>query len=164
MIRNAPGYSAPSQGHSLEQLAAWPESAACHFRYTMPAAYLFAIHATVVGKKASIEGAKEYLQQLMADLGNPTDPLEQMVIQQIAIAHHSLGRLHTGRATATTAAQIKQLDTATTQQSAEFRGLVQVLVDYRGGGEIPTHLTQILQQNVAENQQVEFVGDDQTDR
>src|SRR4051794_23672514 len=35
-----------------------------------------------------------YLQSLMTEAGNPSDPIERMMIEQIAIAHHNIGRLH----------------------------------------------------------------------
>lgn len=37
---------------------------------------------------------KLFLDQLLEDCGNPSDPIERMMVEQLALAHHACGHLH----------------------------------------------------------------------
>ena len=41
-----------------------------------------------------------YLLGVLEDAGNPTDPIERMLVEQICLAHHNIGRLHVKAASA----------------------------------------------------------------
>ena len=98
-----------------------------------------------------------YMEQLLVDCGDTADPIERMLIEQIALAHHNIGRLHVQAARAETIQQANAYNSAAARLLAEFRRTVSTLKNYR---EPPTtkHVTVVQQQNVAENQQVAFVN------
>lgn len=80
-----------------------------------------------------------------------------MLVEQIALAHHNIGRLHVQAARAETIQQANAYNSAAARLLAEFRRSVLALKSYR---EPPTtrQVTVVQQQNVAENQQVAFVN------
>ena len=45
------------------------------------------------GKKIDLVAYKVMLDEMVRDLGDPTDPLQRMLAEQLVIAHHVCGRL-----------------------------------------------------------------------
>ena len=58
----------------------------------MGGSYLYATASHIVGSNISPESFVAYLDQLLEEAGQPTDPIERMLIEQIAMAHHNIGR------------------------------------------------------------------------
>lgn len=54
---------------------------------------LYWVVSTTLSDKISPEAFKQYRDILLEDAGNPNDPIEKMLIEQLALAHFSIGRL-----------------------------------------------------------------------
>jgi len=97
-----------------------------------------------------------YMEKTLRDAGNPQDPVEAMMIEQVTIAHHNVGRLLMAAAAAETIEQAKLYNDAATKLLGEFRRLALAIKEYRE----PTaarQFTLIRQQNVAREQQIAMV-------
>ena len=81
----------PTAGHYATQL-----------RETSGAAFLYATMSDLF-QQADTTAFKLFRDQLLADAGNPSDPIEIMMIEQIALAHMNVGWLQFRSATAGTA-------------------------------------------------------------
>ncbi|NQU24228.1 MAG: hypothetical protein HQ567_23345 [Candidatus Nealsonbacteria bacterium] len=57
------------------------------------AGWLYWIVSSTVSDKISPEAFKQYRDILIEDAGRPSDPIEIMLIEQLALAHFSIGRL-----------------------------------------------------------------------
>src|SRR5262249_42206623 len=94
-----------------------------------------------------------YLKQLFQEVGNPSDPLERMVIEQLALAHHCIGRLHVKSASSKTMHEATAYIAAAARLMTEYRRSALALKTYRDPARA-AHVTVVRQQNVA-------VGDQQ---
>jgi len=128
-------------------------------RPTQPASvsYLYAVASRVVGPNVSPESFVVYLDQILDEAGQPTDPIERMLIEQIAMAHHNIGRLYVRASLAETLDQVNVYNAAAARLLAEFRRATLALKKYREPTP-PRNYTLVKQQNVAQNQQVAFVN------
>jgi hypothetical protein len=124
-------------------------------------AYLAATAGYVTGNKIPPEAFRVYLDRLLRDSGNPSDPIERMLIEQIALAHHAIGRHQTRAANAQSPNEGKTYSAAATALLGEFRRLTLTLKKYREASLTP-HVTVVKQQNLAQNQQVAFVQGNQS--
>lgn len=106
---------------------------------------------------AGPEGLKLYLEELTESCGAPTDPVEQMLIQQLALAHHRIAQLHVSAAEAGSVELVKAYSAAAVRLTGEFRRLALALRTYRQP--VSTrHFTVVRQQNLATgNQQVAYI-------
>ena len=68
------------------------EHHAGHLRETVPSIFMFASLSQAF-KVIDQRAYKIYRDDLLADCGNPTDPIEIMIIEQLALAHFGLGLL-----------------------------------------------------------------------
>jgi hypothetical protein len=75
--------------------------------------------------------AKLFLDRLKADAGDPSDPVEQMLLEQLTLAHFRIGQLHASAGGAQTIEGAKILNGAACRMLAEFRKTVAVLKEYR---------------------------------
>jgi hypothetical protein len=76
-----------------------------------------------------------YLEQTLEQAGDPSDPIEKMLLQQICLAHHRIAQLHAGahHAEAAEAAEaVKIYNAAAARLLGEFRRGVLALRAYRG--------------------------------
>lgn len=75
-----------------------------------------------------------YLARLLADAGSPADPVERMLLEQLAVAHFRVGQLHAraGRADGVEATRV--LTAAAARLLGEFRRNALALRAYRAGG------------------------------
>jgi len=99
--------------------------------------YVYMMVAPVLAPGASLESFILYVNQLLAESGNPTDPLERLLVEQVAMAHHAIGCLYVRAATAETLDQAKLYNAAAARLLGEFRRTVLALKKYRehrGGG------------------------------
>ena len=79
----------------------------------------------------STEAFKIYRQTLLEQSGSPSDPMEIMLIEQIALAHFHIGRLHLRSCSATDGNLAVAFSDAATRLTAEFRRSVVALEEYR---------------------------------
>jgi hypothetical protein len=79
----------------------------------------------------STEAFTIYRQKLLEQSGSPSDPMEIMLIEQIALAHFHIGRLHLRSCSATDGNLAVAFADAATRLTAEFRRSVLALEEYR---------------------------------
>ena len=105
----------------------------------------------------SSSGFKVFLERLLKQAGNPTDPVERMMIEQLALAHHRIAQLHVQAAEADTVDAAKQYTAMAIRLTGELRRMSLAIKQYRQ----PTstkHFTVVRQQNVsAGDQQVAYL-------
>jgi len=110
-----------------------------------------------VGNDVGPSGFKVYLDRLLKDSGNPSDPIERMMIEQLALAHHRIAQLHVQAAEADTVDAAKQYMSVAIRLTGELRRMSLAIKQYRQ----PTttkQFTVIKQQNVATgDQQVAYL-------
>jgi hypothetical protein len=91
-----------------------------------------------------------YIDKQLQECGNPRDPIERMLIEQMLIAHHTVGRLSVRAAGAQTAEEAKTYHDITARFLGEFRRCALALKTYRSPV-VPQQLTVVSQHNVAES-------------
>jgi hypothetical protein len=104
-------------------------------------------------KHISPGGFALYRHNTLAKAGDPSDPLERMMIEQLLWMHQRIGDLHLDAARAAVPELINALNGAVTKLAAEFRKSVLALRQYRHPMPPPQQLTLIKQQNVAAGDQ-----------
>lgn len=127
------------------------------------AAYLSASGGTTLGDNVPAQAFDFYMQGLLKEAGQPSDPIDRMMIEQIALAHHNIGRLYVLAAGAETLAQAVAYNGAAVRLLAEFRRTALSLKKYR---EPPAakHFTVVQQQNLAQNQQVALIAAEESNQ
>ena len=148
------GLSPEEEQHFLLQ-----HGCAHNLRHTAAASYLLALTQSTLGGGMPSESYGIYIEKLLTDAGDPTDPIERMMVEQIAMAHHSIGRLYVKAASSNDLERTKVLGEGATKMLAEFRRLAVALKKYREPT-VPNNVMLVNQQNVAHNQQVALVNDD----
>ena len=101
-----------------------------------------------IGKEVAASGFKVYLDRLREESGNPNDPIERMMIEQIAMAHFRIGQLHARAESAKTAEESKIFLGAAARLTSEFRRLALAVKQYRDPGG-RRQFTVVRQQNVS---------------
>jgi hypothetical protein len=124
-----------------------------------------AVLATLAGKELrsqiSLADFKTYRDQLLAECGRPTDPIEIMLLEEFVWAHHRLGQLHAEAANAKSADLIEAFNGAATKLMAELRRSALALREYRSPI-TPQRVTVVQQQNLAAgDQQVALIDGSQ---
>jgi hypothetical protein len=69
----------------------------------------------------SAAGFKVHLERTLADLGNPSDPVERMMIEQLVLAHFRVAQLHVDAGYCKGAEGMKLYTAATARLLGEFR-------------------------------------------
>jgi hypothetical protein len=118
---------------------------------TLQACSKFSKHVTDLGFKC-------YRDQFLAAAGNPTDPVECMLLEQLLMAHHQISGLY-GETADVSAPEGKELiHAAAARLLGEFRRTALALKEYRNAASLK-QLTVVGQQNVASgNQQIAYLG------
>jgi hypothetical protein len=75
---------------------------------------------------------KLYLSQVLEEAGNPSDPIERMLIQQVTLAHYRTAQLHVGASQAKGIEATKILNAAAARHLGEMRRTALALRVYRG--------------------------------
>ena len=119
------------------------------------AVYLANSASPVFGDRVSREHYDACIEGTLKAAGDPSDPIERMLVDQIVMAHHGIGRL-TVRAASATTEEAAVFEAAAVRLLAEFRRCVLTLKKYRQPYVHP--VTVVEQQNVATNQQVAMVN------
>lgn len=111
-----PRGNAPVQG----KLIASNEQIAGQIRESAGAAFLYGSMAGLF-ENVGTAAFKIFRDRLLADAGNPTDPIEVMMIEQIVLAHMNIGRL-----------QFKSASTDSLEAAKVYGGLsIQLLGEFR---------------------------------
>lgn len=89
--------------------------------------------ATAIGLRDLFDasGYRAFLDQLVRDAGNPSDPLQVMLLQQMAMAHFRIGDLHGLAAKADDPKAVEAFNNAAGRLMAEFRRSMIALAGYR---------------------------------
>ncbi len=74
---------------------------------------------------------KIYLTNVMRDLGDPTDPIERMLVEQLCMAHFRVAQLHGAAALANGLEATKLLNTITARLLGEMRRTALSVKAYR---------------------------------
>jgi len=137
------------------QTPADPKDGAGILRTFSGAAVLSSLAGPLLKSLVPLAGFKHYRDQTLAEIGQALDPIAEMLVDELLWAHHRLGQLHAEAANAKTPELIEVLNGAATKLMAEQRRSALALREYRAPI-ISKHVT-VMQQNVAETQQVAFV-------
>lgn len=99
--------------------------------------------------------AKRHVDQLVAQAKRTDDPIEAMMIEQLAVAHHRIATLHVRAAEAEDLAGTEAYTSAATRLLGEFRRLALALQTYRTPtqGRSTTVVHRVEQWNQAEGDQ-----------
>ena len=102
-----------------------------NLRELAAAAYLYGSAGPDLGEQITANVYIQYRNELLKDCGAPKDPLEVMLIEQLALAHHNIGRLHLRSAQAEGSHEAVAFAGAATRLLAEFRRCTLALAEYR---------------------------------
>lgn len=120
-----------------------------------------ACFSSVVGaENVEATGAKVYLNSFVRDAGDPTDPIELILLQQMLMVHHRVAQLHARAEAATGPEHLKILNGAATRLLGELRRLALAIRQYRSPVS-PRQFSVVHQQNVvaAGKQTVNYLDD-----
>ncbi|MDG3005905.1 hypothetical protein [Paludisphaera mucosa] len=115
--------TAPSAGQVSDHFAA-------HLADTSGAVFMYASMASVL-RQADLTAFKKFRDKLLADCGGPTDPVEVMLVEQLALAHLNVGRLHFKSATVEGLEAAKVYGGLAVLLMGEFRRTALALQAYR---------------------------------
>ena len=118
-----------------------------------------ACFSSVVGAETvEAPGAKVYVNSFIRDAGEPTDPVELILLQQLLMAHHRVAQLHARAEGVTAPEAVKVLNAAASRLLGEVRRLALAIRQYRAPVS-PRQFSVVHQQNVVASgkQQVTYV-------
>ncbi|MGA2259309.1 MAG: hypothetical protein ABSG53_31940 [Thermoguttaceae bacterium] len=95
------------------------------------ASQMYIAVSSSIAPDISTAAFKIYRQKLLEQAGSPTDPIEVMLVEQIALAHFHIGRLHLRSCSTADGLLSVAFADAATRLSAEFRRSALALEDYR---------------------------------
>jgi hypothetical protein len=103
-------------------------------------------------------GAKVFLNSYLRDAGEPTDPVEKILLEQLMMAHLRLSKLHVRADGVTDPEAVKILNGATSRLLSEIRRMALAIRQYRAP-QAPKSFSVVHQQNVvtAGDQKVTYV-------
>ena len=110
------------------------EAHASNLRETTAAASMYASMAAWTQGGIEADAFVEYRDQLLADCGAPDDPLVIMLIEQVAMAHFNIARLHVKSAVAGSCVEAVAYEAAAARLLTELRRSVLVLEDLKVRG------------------------------
>lgn len=84
-------------------------------------------------EQVSASGYRAYLDRLLKDAGEPTDPIEVMMLEQLAMAHFRIAQLHGKAGQAQGIEAEKMLCSAAARLLGEFRRTALAIRIYRAG-------------------------------
>ena len=117
-----------------------------------------AMTAAIPVAKGIDSGAfKVYRDGLLENAGSPTDPIEIMMVEQIALAHHRVAQLHILAEESKTVDEFKAYSTAATRLLGEMRRSALALKQYRQPAPKRQPFTVVKQQNIAQDQQIAYL-------
>jgi len=119
---------------------------------TSAAAALATCAGKVFGKDFGACAFKAYHDNVLEAAGQPTDPIETMLIEQLLLAHHRIADLNVQAVSAATTEAAALYNAAAARLMAEFRKTSLALREYRTPV-VPKQITVVKQQNVAAGDQ-----------
>lgn len=122
-----------ADGSPDEREAFRTSAVAQNLRDASGAAYLYAALGGFVGEGVEPNAFLAYVRQFLADCGAPRDPIEAMLIEQLALTHHSIGRLFARCGMADQCDEATAYAVAAARLAGEFRRSAVALREYRGG-------------------------------
>ncbi len=132
----APKGDAPNAETAAEQAPqpsteAIREALADNLRDMTGASFLYCSAASSLSDGFDPHAFKVYRDKLLQDAGNPTDPIETMLIEQLALAHFNIGRLQMKSCSVDNAKLAVAYSDAATRLLGEFRRCTLALEDFR---------------------------------
>ena len=106
------------------------EHQAAHLRNSAASMFMFASMGTVLAE-VDVTSYRVYRDRLLADYGDPKDPIVIMLVEQLALAHLNCGQLFYKASTASSVECASAYLAATTRLMAEFRRTALALPAYR---------------------------------
>jgi hypothetical protein len=103
---------------------------AAHLRDSAASMFMYASMGTVLAG-LDVAGYRMFRDRLLVDYGNPTDPVEVMMLEQLALAHLNLGQLFGKASSANSVECASAYLAATTRLMGEFRRTALALPAYR---------------------------------
>jgi hypothetical protein len=107
------------------------EQRAANLPRLAPATYLYGAATGLLGPAFDVPVFEVYLAGYLRDAGDPGDPVERMLLEQLAWAHHVLGRLHVQAGSRDNAEEATALHAAAARLMGEFRRSALALKSYR---------------------------------
>jgi len=126
--KSEPPASPPPAEPTIEEIIA---QQAVNLKDVTGAAQLYIAVTSSIAPDISTAAFKIYREKLLEQAGSPTDPIEIMLIEQIALAHFHIGRLHLKSCSTAQAQLAVAFADAATRLTAEFRRSALALEDYR---------------------------------
>ena len=123
----APAKTPPAEP-TIEEIVA---QQAVNLKDVAGASQMYIAVSSSIAPDISTEAFKQYRSTLLQQAGSPTDPIEIMLIEQIALAHFHIGRLHLKSCSTAQAQLAVAFADAATRLTAEFRRSALALEDYR---------------------------------
>jgi len=119
-----------SAGHPASAVERMLNQVGC-LKHSTAGMYFYGSLTACHGEKIGPEAYKTYVVQLLKEAGDPSDPVERMLVEQLALAHHNVGRLHIEAARAEGLEQAKAFNAAAARLMNEFRHSALALKSYR---------------------------------
>jgi hypothetical protein len=116
---------------------------------------ILALQAVAMGRDVPVEAWRLYLDDFVRQAGNPSDPVEKLMVEQLALAHNAITKLYVRAASADDPAFSEVCFSALTRLLAEVRRMALAIREYRGPAS-PQIVNVVEQQNLAlgGNQQI----------
>jgi hypothetical protein len=126
----APGPTAPPPTDPRRQV----QQRAAHHADALRGAAFPVLMSEALGLGGMFDGSacRVFLERLLADAGNPADPVERMLLEQLALAHFRTAQLHVAAGQSKGAEAAKLLSAAAARLLGEFRRTALALRAYRG--------------------------------
>ena len=108
-----------------------PEQKAENLHQLSGACYLHGATAGLLGVALDVRAWKAYLDNFLVDAGNPSDPLERLLLEQLVLAHHVVSRLEVQAALKERLEEVEAYLAAAARLMGEFRRSTLALQSYR---------------------------------
>jgi hypothetical protein len=104
---------------------------ALNLRDNAAAGWLYLITNSTLGEKIGPDAFLVFRKLMLEEAGNPTDPIERMLIEQLALAHFSIGQLRIRSCTTDMPKMSLAFSDSATRLLGEFRRCSLALEEYR---------------------------------
>jgi len=108
-----------------------PDEGAKRIKEIAASQYLYAASTKVLGPGFGSDSYLAYMHDFLNENGDPTDPIERMMLEQLAIAHHAIGNFHVRAGVKEKVEEVEIFSGAAARLMAEFRRTALALKAYR---------------------------------
>ena len=129
---------------------------AAGFRQKAASFYLHGSFAKALQNAVPAEAVEAYLSGVLRDAGDPRDPIECLLVEQLVLASHNVGQLYMRAAFATDPKEIEIFIGAAARLLGEFRRTALALKNYREPAAAPRVV--VGQQNLVSGDQVAILA------